>query len=95
MFLLLAYLLLAGFMTFLFSQSFTERPSVAEGFQFGGLFGVIATLPLYLILYAIWDFSLKAAFVDTAWHLVEQGIGGVVLALTMFGRQQQGGESSG
>lgn len=86
LFLLLAYALLASFMTFLFSQSFKERPPMAGGLQFGALFGVIATLPLYLILYAVWDFPLSHALVDSAWHLVEEGLGGATLALTMFPR---------
>jgi len=85
--LLVAYLLLATFMTFLFSQSSRSRATAAEGFQFGALFGVIATLPLYLILFAVWDISLPFVLVDSGWHLVEEGLGGLVLALTLFRRQ--------
>ncbi len=84
LFLILGYVVLGAFMTFLFSQSFRSRPSVVEGFQFGALFGLIATLPLYLILHAIWDFQLSWALVDSAWHLFEEGLGGITLALTMF-----------
>lgn len=43
-----------------------------------------ATLPLYLILHAVWDFSLAWGLVDSGWHLVEEGVVGVVLALTML-----------
>ena len=85
--LLVAYALLATLMTFLFSQSFRSRATLVEGFQFGALFGVIAVLPLYLILFAVWDFPLQLVFVDSGWHLFEQGLGGIVLALTMFGRR--------
>lgn len=84
LFLIVGYLLLTCFMTFLFSQSFSERPSTGQGFQFGALFGIIATLPLYMILYAVWDISIVHILIDSGWHLVEQGIGGIVLGLVMF-----------
>ncbi len=84
LFVVIGYVLLAAFMTFLFAQSFKQRPSVPESFQFGALFGVIATLPIYLILYAIWNVSLTLMLVDSAWHLVQEGVGGVILGLTMF-----------
>jgi hypothetical protein len=80
----LAYLLLAALMAFLFSQSFTSSPGAGAGFQFGALFGLIATLPLYLILFAVWDVSMAHILVDSGWHLIEEGLGGIVLARTMF-----------
>lgn len=84
LFVVLGYVLLVAFMTFLFAQSFKQRPSMLESFQFGALFGVIATLPIYLILYAIWHVSLTMMLVDAAWHLAQEGVGGVILGLTMF-----------
>lgn len=84
LFVIIGYMLLVAFMTFLFAQSFKARPSVLESFQFGALFGVIATLPIYLILYAIWNVSLTMMLVDAGWHLVQEGIGAVVLGRTLF-----------
>lgn len=84
LFVILGYVLLVVFMTFLFAQSFRQRPSVLASFQFGALFGIIATLPIYLILYAIWNVSLPMMLVDAGWHLVQEGVGGVILGLTMF-----------
>lgn len=80
----IGYALLAAFMTFLYAQSFQAKPSVGESMQFGSLFGFIATLPLYAILYAIWDFSLTHAIVDSVYHAVEAAIGAVVLGALMF-----------
>jgi hypothetical protein len=85
---LLGYGLLALFMTFLFAQSFRERPTIAESIQFGALFGIIATLPLYLILYSVWDISLSYLLVDSFWHLVEESIGAVVLGSIIFPRTE-------
>lgn len=91
LFIVLGYALLVVFMTFLLAQSFKERPSMLESFQFGASFGVIATLPIYLILYSIWNISLTMLLVDSAWHLVQEGIGAIVLGLTMF--PKRGAES--
>ena len=83
LFLVLGYAALTLFMTFLFAQSFARRPTLVEGFQFGALFGIIATLPLYLILSGIWNIPLTHVLVDSGWHLVEQGFGGMILAVTL------------
>jgi hypothetical protein len=80
---MLAYVLLAGFMTFLFTQSFRQRPGTLAGFQFGSLFGVIMTLPVYLLLFAVWDVSVGPMLVDALWHGFEQGVGGVLMAVLL------------
>ena len=82
----IAYGLLTAFMAFLFSQSFPKKPGSLAGFQFGSLFGVIMTLPVYLLLYAVWDVSLAPLLVDAGWHAVEQGIGGVLMAALLVPR---------
>lgn len=80
----IGYALLAAFMTFLYAQSYQAKPSIGESAQFGSLFGLIATLPLYAILYAIWDFSLAHIAVDSVYHAVEAAIGAIVLGAVMF-----------
>jgi hypothetical protein len=75
-----AYGLLTAFMAFLFTQSFPQKPGSLAGFQFGSLFGVIMTLPVYLLLYAVWNVSLSALLVDVLWHGLEQGVGGILMA---------------
>jgi len=84
LFIAVGYVLLAFFMAFLYTQSFSARPSAGQSFQFGALFGVIATLPLYLILYGVWDISILHVLVDSGWHLIEQGVGGLTLGLVLF-----------
>ncbi len=80
----LGYFVLALIMGFISAVNMGENPKFVGGFLFGATFGLAATLPLYLILYGRWDFSLSYALVDTAWHFVEQGIGGVVLTSLYF-----------
>ncbi|MBI3887014.1 MAG: hypothetical protein HY302_14995 [Opitutae bacterium] len=65
----LAYALLTAFMTFLFTQSFREKPGSIAGFQFGSLFGAV-----------VWNVSLGTLLVDSLWHGFEQGIGGLLMA---------------
>ncbi len=79
----LAHVLLTAFMAFPFTQSFPNPPGSLAGFQFGSLFGVIMTVPVYLLLYAAWNVSLRALLVDAGWHAIEQGVGGVLLGVLL------------
>jgi hypothetical protein len=47
----------------------------------GAVLGLTYFFPLSLGLYAIWQTSALAFLVDSVWHLIEQGVGGVVIAL--------------
>jgi hypothetical protein len=76
----LAYGLLTAFMAFLFTQSFRQKPGSLAGFQFGSLFGVVMTLPVYLLIFAVWNVAMVPLLVDALWHGFEQGVGGVVMA---------------
>lgn len=80
----LGYFILTLIMAFIVSVNMGENPKFIGGFMFGATFGLAATLPLYLILYGRWDFSLSYALVDTGWHFIEQGIGGFVLTAVYF-----------
>lgn len=80
----LGYFILTVIMGFIVVVNMGENPNFVGGFLFGTTFGLAATLPLYLILYGRWDFSLSYALVDTAWHFVEQGIGGYIMTATFF-----------
>lgn len=82
------YAVLTAIMTLIVVQNFQENPRFVGGFMFGATFGVAATLPLYLILWGRWDFPLAYGLVDSAWHLVEQGLGAVVLCRVFYGKQK-------
>lgn len=81
----LGYFVLTIIMAFIVMVNMGENPKFVGGFMFGATFGLAATLPLYLILFGRWDFSLNYALVDTAWHFVEQGVGGFILTALYFG----------
>ena len=38
-------------------------------------------LTVNLVLYGAWNLTLSGVVVDSVYHLVEQGIGGIVIAL--------------
>ncbi|GJM34561.1 MAG: hypothetical protein DHS20C18_35620 [Saprospiraceae bacterium] len=80
----LGYFVLTLIMAFIVMVNMGKNPKFVGGFMFGATFGLAATLPLYLILYGRWDFSLNYALVDTGWHFVEQGIGGLILTALYF-----------
>lgn len=80
----LGYFVLTLIMAFIVMVNIGENPKFVGGFLFGATFGLAATLPLYLILYGRWDFSLNYALVDTGWHFVEQGIGGFIMTAIYF-----------
>jgi hypothetical protein len=82
-FIVVAYGLLTALMAFLFLRSFPEKPGVLAGFQFGALFGLIMTLPAYLLIYAAWDVAIGALLVDALWHGFEQGVGGGLMAVLL------------
>lgn len=76
-------------MTLIVVQNFNENPKFIGGFMFGATFGVAATLPLYLILWGRWDFSMSYVLVDSIWHLFEEGIGAVVLCKVFYGTEMK------
>jgi hypothetical protein len=80
----LGYFVLTLIMAFIVMVNMGENPKFVGGFLFGATFGLAATLPLYLVLFGRWDFSLNYALVDTGWHFVEQGIGGFILTAIYF-----------
>jgi hypothetical protein len=83
---ILGYVLLALLMTYLYPKGYSGGNPLPEGLRFGVLMGVLFTLPHGLILYATeGGHTGTIVIVDASWHIVEQGLGGIVIAL-MHGR---------
>ena len=38
-------------------------------------------LPFSLIIYGIWNVSLSTVLVDSAWHIVEEGLAGILVGV--------------
>ena len=82
----LGYFILALMMTVIYPKGYEGGVPWVEGLRFGTLMGVLFALPRSLVLYgAEGAHTGTLVVVDAAWHLVEQGIGGVLIALVHGG----------
>jgi len=77
-----AYLILALLMSYMYPKGIEGTNKIANGIKFGVLVGLIWILPVFLVLNAVMEFgSIRVTLIDAVWHMVEQGCGGVVIAL--------------
>lgn len=78
----LGYVVLALLMAYLYPKGYSGGDPLVEGLRFGAVMGVLATLPRSLILYGVeGSHTGTLVIVDASWHIVEQSIGGLVIAL--------------
>jgi hypothetical protein len=52
-----------------------------QGVRFGAAVGVLWLMPYSLVLFGVYRFPYEALSLDVGWALVEQGAGGLVVAL--------------
>ncbi len=76
----LGSLVIAVLMAYTYPIGYKGGSAVKEGFRFGALVGLIWVLPLSLIFSGVWNYPLVSVIVDSAWHIVEQGVVGIVIA---------------
>jgi hypothetical protein len=89
-FIALGYFVLALIMTYIYPKGYKGGKPVIEGLKFGILMGLLWILPLSLVLYGVMGGSGTVIIVDVIWHVVEQGIGGIVIGL-VYGSQSSTG----
>jgi len=85
--LLIAYIILALFMAYLYPQLYKGGSPVIEGLKFGALIGLLWVFPHDLAMVGAHGEPLSYVFKNAVLHMVEQGWGGVVLGL-MYGQQR-------
>jgi len=85
---IVGHLILGFLMALVYPIGYKGGPPVKEGFRFGALIGLIWILPLSVILHGVWNLPLTGVIVDSAWHVVEEGIAGIGIAL-VYGRQPE------
>lgn len=81
LFLVLGYIVLAFLMSLIYPIGYKGGSLVKEGLRFGVLIGLVVWLTANLTLHGVLNNTLASALVDSVWHIVEQGIGGIVIAL--------------
>ena len=79
-FIAFGYLVLAFLMSYIYPKGYQGGKSVPEGLNFGVIVGLLWILPYSIILHGVMAYPRKLVLVDAIWHMVEQGIGGIVIA---------------
>lgn len=82
-----ALLLLAFIMAYLYPKGMEGDNKIMQGLKFGIIISVLFFVPCNLIQYSMTTaLSLKAILMDAVLHAVEQGLGGIVVAL-VYGKE--------
>lgn len=79
--LLVAYLILGMFMVYLYDKLYKGGNGVIEGMKFGVLIGLLWVFPHELAMAGAHGEALGYVFKNGAWHMIEQGLGGIVIGL--------------
>lgn len=87
------YGLLALLMAWIFPKGYEGGTSWVEGMKFGAVIGILWILPLELVLYGVLEGSFSHVAVDGAWHVVEQGLGGIALGMVYGGGETEAAEA--
>ncbi len=86
---LISYIILAFLMATIYSMIRRSENIVLDGLKIGIIIGVLWVFPHGLAMAGAHNTSVFYEIKNTIWHMVEQGIGGIVIALIM-GKNSQG-----
>lgn len=73
------YALLSLVMAWMYPKGYEGGRPWIEGLTFGAVIGILWILPFQLVLYGVMEGPLGMVAVDAGWHVIEQGLGGLVL----------------
>jgi hypothetical protein len=79
----LGYLVLSLLMAYLYSLVYAGGPPMMSGLSFGALIGILWVFPHELTMVGAHGKSLSYVLKNSAWHVIEQGVGGVLIAQVM------------
>ena len=82
---LLAYMLLGALMAYLYPLSTKGGHLLFESLRFGVVIGLLWVLPHGLAMAGAHGESISYVFKNAAWHMIEQGAGGVAIGLSYSG----------
>ena len=80
-FVFVGLLILYFLMALVYPIGYKGGSPVKEGFRFGAMIGLIWVLPISVVDHGLHNLPLTLVIVDSAWHVVQEGIGGIVIAL--------------
>ncbi len=91
----LGYIVLALLMAYVYPKGYSGGAPATEGLKFGVIIGLLWVLPHGIVLYGVHHSGTRALIlVDTTWHVVEQGVGGLVMGLICGRGRTAEGESA-
>ena len=83
----LAYLIVGLIMAYMYPKGYEGGSPASEGLKFGAIIGLLWWFPTNLVLYGVLESSFSLVIVDGAWHVVEEALAGLALAM-VYGRVQ-------
>ncbi|MDH5510144.1 MAG: hypothetical protein OEZ32_07275 [Nitrospinota bacterium] len=78
--LLIAYFILALFMAYIYPRGFKGKSTVGDGLKFGAIIGLLWVFPHGLAMAGAHGEPIAYVIKNSLWHMVEQGIGGIIVA---------------
>jgi len=79
---LIAYILLGLLMSYFYLNSKEIGDSLLKGIKIGVIIGILWVFPHGLTMATVHESSISFQITNTLYHIVEQGIGGVILFVT-------------
>jgi len=79
--LLIAYFILAFLMVYLFELIQKKHHYIYEGLRIGIVIGILWVFPHGLAMAGAHNTSIFYEIKNAIWHIIEQGIGGIVIAV--------------
>ena len=90
----LAYIVLGALMAYIYPLGYKGGRPVFEGLRFGLVIGLLWVFPHELAMAGAHGDSISYVFKNAAWHMVEQGVGGLIIGL-IYGRLQVAAKKGG
>lgn len=79
---LIAYLVLGLLMSYFYNNSKENNDSLLKGIKIGVLIGILWVFPHGLTMAAVHESSISYQITNTLYHIIEQGIGGIMVFTT-------------
>ena len=80
-----AYMVLGVLMAYIYPLGYKGGRPIIEGLRFGMLIGILWVFPHELAMAGAHGDSISYVFKNASWHVIEQGIGGIIISL-IYGR---------
>lgn len=77
----LGYIVVAAIMAYMYPKGYEGGSPVAEGFKFGAMIGIVWWFASGLVLYGAMETPFSLVYIDGGWHIIEQGLAGIALAM--------------